>query len=291
MQADNEERYVEESQNRSLPLIPILVVVALAVAALAWYVLAPGKTELDTTPTPDITPVVPAQLPPPVVPAAPPEPDIPEPVETVVEPDPNTPIAPPEPELTLDASDPVVRKALLPELEGSSLAVALDNDDLLDRAAGLIDATSQGRVFHEVFKLPPPAGKFTVITEGENSYINPENYERYDAYAAAVGQLNPETVASAFHTFRPLLEQAYASLGYQADDLDNALIKALEQVATAPQLQHPAILEKDVTTWHYTDESLENLSPLAKQLLRMGPENQAIIQSQAIAIKKALLAP
>jgi hypothetical protein len=45
----------------------------------------------------------------------------------------------------------------------------------------------------------------------------------------------------------------------------------------------------DITTYTYEDESLENLSPIAKQLIRMGPENQAAIQAQASALRAALL--
>ena len=99
----------------------------------------------------------------------------------------------------------------------------------------------------------------------------------------------PDTLAAAFHQFRPLLEQAYANLGYQAEDMDNSLIKALDQVIAAPVLDEPAVLEQHVTTYTYADESLENLPPIAKQLMRMGPDNQRIIQAQAQALRDALL--
>ena len=219
------------------------------------------------------------------------EPDIPEPEPVpVTEELPEEPNEP-EPALTLADSDEPVQAALAPLVAGSALAPALDNTDLLQRAASLIDASSQGRAFHEVLKLPPPEEKFSVIERDGAHYVNPASFQRYDAYAQAITALDPQLLADAFHSFRPLLEEAYASLGYEEEDMDNALVRALDQVIATPELQHPAQLEKDITTWHYTDESLEELPSLSKLLLRMGPENQALVQAQAKAIRAALLAP
>ena len=119
---------------------------------------------------------------------------------------------------------------------------------------------------------------------------DPATYARYDDYAAAIGALDPDSLAAAFHQFRPLLEQAYGNLGYEEADMDNSLIRALDQVIAAPVLDAPPALEQRVTTYTYADESLEELPPIAKQLLRMGPENQRIIQEQARALREALLA-
>lgn len=292
MQADNEERYIEDSKTAGLPLIPMILAIGVLAAALGWYFAGPNE-DITESPGADITPVVPAEPPTPKELEEPPAPDIPEAI--VAEPssriEPNQMILPAEPELTLEQSDPPVREQLTPVLGNTVLSTSLDNDQLIDRAAALIDASSQGRVFHQVLKLPAPEGAFAVVTQGEASYASPANYKRYDHYARAIGAVDPTLLAQSFHTFRPLLEQAYAALGHEADQLDNSLIRALDQVIAAPVLDAPAMLEKDVTTWLYADKSLEDLSPLAKQLLRMGPENQAVVQAKARALREALLEP
>lgn len=287
MQADQEDRHFEQDETGGgLPIIPIIIAVGLLAAAAIWFLFSPE----DAPPPPpppavEITPAEPATAPEPVAPS---EPDMPEPVlvESIT-PEPNEP--PPPPPLRLDESDPVVRDEMAPLLADTHLAEALENDQLLDRMAGLIDATSQGRVFHEVFKLPPPAESFAVVQEGDTAYIDPASYSRYDGYTQAITTLDTGTLAMAFNTFRPLLEEAYAALGYKQQQLDNTLLRALDQVIQAPALEGPAALEKDVTTWHYVDPELEALSPLAKQLLRMGPENQALLQAQARALREELL--
>jgi hypothetical protein len=271
-----------------LPVIPLVLGVALVVIAAAWYLLGTGEPPAQAPPAPAEPAVVAKPTPAP----PPPAPDIPEPAPEPVAPvEPLEPEIPAPPPLKLEESDMPVREALASEVAGTPLAPALDNQELLTRAASLIDATSQGRMFHQVLKLPPPEASFSVIEIDGAAYIDPDSFQRYDAYAQAIAGVDPATVASAFHNFRPLLEEAYAALGYEGAEMDNALVRALDQVIAAPVLDEPAPLERDVTTWHYVDPALEELPSLSKQLLRMGPENQALIQAKARAIREALLAP
>lgn len=287
MQVDSEDRYIEEESHGGIPKLPLALAVLALVIGVAWY-FSGNKAETEPAPAPLTTPV-PAEPPAPLQPAAPPAPDIPtlSPVTVIAErSEPNEIVAP---ELSLDESDPMVREVLAESFTDSVFEQALRQDDLLERGTAFIDAAGNGSILNKVFPFPALEGKYSVIEVDGKSTTDPASYQRYDAYAASIGALNPETLAAAFHQFRPLLEQAYANLGYEAEDMDNSLIRALDQVIAAPVLEEPAALKLDITTYTYEDESLENLSPIAKQLMRMGPENQAIIQTQAKALRGALL--
>lgn len=288
MQVDSEDRYVEENGSAGLPKLPIALAVLALVIGIAWYFS--GSPEQEEAPAELVTPV-PAESPPPLEPEPEPAPDIPapEPATVVAEaPDPNDALKE-EPELQLKDSDPLVRETLAPALDDSVFAQALRQDDLLERGTAFIDAAGKGSLLNKVFTLPQPEGKFEVREEAGKLVVDPATYDRYDGYAAAIGALDADALAAAFHQFRPLLEQAYGNLGYEEEDMDNSLIRALDQVIAAPVLDEPAELEQRVTTYTYADESLEELAPIAKQLLRMGPENQRIIQEQAKALRDALL--
>lgn len=286
MQVDSDERYIEEKRPAGIPVLPlVLAILALAGIAL-WYFFGTSQDE-PTAPASEIVPAAPV----PAVPSEP-APDIPEPEPEPLpvatpSPEPNEP--PPAPPLTLETSDEALREDLAPVFTADALAATLQSENLIERGTALVNAASQGLVLPKLFPLPPPEGKFTVREDGLRVYTNPESYRRYDHYAQAISAMDPTVLADTFHKFRPLLEQAYAALGYDAEDFDNALIRALDQVIAAPVLQSPALLEKDVTTYKYVDESLEALSPLAKQLMRMGPENQLLVQEQARALRKELL--
>ena len=287
MRADNEEHYREESRPNRPPVVTLVAAILALTAAGYWYFTPEQAIEApripsEATPTAAEEPALPAE------PEPEPTPDIPEtaPV-TPVATEPNQP--PPPPPLALEQSDPVVRDVLQPVFAGGQLSPALQPDNLLERTVALIDLTRQGRVEPKLFPLPRPEGKFAVIVEGDRLFIDPAGYRRYDGYAMAISALDSQLLATSFHRFRPLLEEAWAALGYKADHLDNSLIKALDQVIEAPRLNQPPALVKDVTTYNFEDENLEALSPLAKQLIRMGPENQALVQAQARAIRAALL--
>lgn len=289
MQVDSEDRYVEEAGSAGIPKLPLALAVLALVIGIAWF-FSGGDAEPEAPPADLVTPV-PAAPPAPLEPESPPAPDIPElaPVTVIAERAEPTEIVPPEPELTLKQSDPLVREALAAQVADGVFEQSLQQEDLLERGTAFIDAAGNGSVLNKVFPFPAIEGKYSVIEIAGKPVVDPESYQRYDAYAAAVSALDPDTLAAAFHQFRPLLEQAYGNLGYDAADMDNSLIRALDQVIATPVLEEPAVLVKHVTTYTYEDETLENLSPLAKQLMRMGPENQAIIQAQAKALRAALL--
>lgn len=290
MQVESEDRFIEEPRKKGLPLLPIVAVAIIAIAA-GWFFLS--DKEPSSTGQLDTGAVTPADMAPnggkPATeqPAAP---DIPR-VSPMPAPTGDTPeeTVAAEPPLTLAQSDPLVRTALSPSLEGSVFAAALTEDNLLERATALVDATGNGGLLREVLAIPKPAGKFEIVRVDGEIVTDPANYRRYDVYAESIARLDMDYLATTFHRLRPLLEQAYAGLGYPAEEMDNALIRALDQVIAAPVLDQPAVLEAHVNTFVYQDPELEQLSPLAKQLMRMGPANQAIVQSQAAKLRAALL--
>ena len=292
MHIEPEDRLVDEDQapkgqSSRGPSVLILVIAVAIIAAAGYYYVsskqAPAPIAVEPAPS-VITPAAP--IPEPVVPAAP---DIPAPepvvVPAVIE------EVPAEPALTLDASDPEVRAALA-EAGESSLAISvLETDDILQRSAGAIDSFSRGLVPLKALPLTPPKEKFSTTTVDELTYIDPASYQRYDSYAQAIDSLDTELLAANFHRFRGLLEQAYAGFGYSPEEMDNALIRSLDYVLATPSLTEPATIKRKEAIFQYTDPELEQLAPLQKQLLRMGPENLAKVKRQAEALRKSLLAP
>ena len=229
------------------------------------------KAEPDYAPTPDI----PTPQPPPVA-----EP------ESLVEGE-----IPVQPAATLDASDEPVREALGDAGSSELYNNLLANSDLIQRSTGVIDGMSRGLVLNKILPLPRPTEKFTTLELDGQSVIDPVSYARYDVYAQAVAELDIAQLTAAFHSFRPLMEQAYAQLGYKAEDFDNSLIRALDQIVATPELQQAIPVKKKEAVYVYVDPALEQLAPLQKQLLRMGPDNLALIKAQANALRTALLKP
>lgn len=282
-----EAKAVEEPvKKRALPVLLLAVIILIAVVAV--YVFVMDRSEPQPAPAP---PPVPEVAPAPVT-APDPTPDIPvvlpelAPVtaEEVEE------VEPPPPPLTLAESDPPVRTSL--EAAGSpDLYVGLlSNSDLIQRGAGIIDGMSRGLVLNKILPLPRPEGKFKTLELSGQTILDPTGYGRYDPYAQAVSALDMSQLVATFHQFRPLLEQAYAELGYQGEDFDNTLIRSLDQVLATPEIRSEIALKKKEAVYLFADPELEALSPLQKQLMRMGPDNIVLIKAKAKALRAGLLA-
>ncbi len=285
MHPDSEDRLSQPARKSGSPII-FIIAALLVVAALGfWYLGDSGKQPEPTVPQA-------AQVPaPPPRPAEelPPAPDIPV-REEVVEPEPQAPPEPVLPPVSLETSDAEIRERIGATTQSELAASALANEDLVQRGAALADTLSRGILVHKALPLPKPKGEFSVQESNGALTIDPASYQRYDPYAQAIEEMDTETLVATFHRFRPLLEQAYAELGYDAEDLDNALIRALDGILATPRLETPPEVVKAVKSYKYVDPSLEQRSTLQKQLLRMGPDNVARIQSQARALRTALLA-
>lgn len=283
LMTDPEDRLTQSPRQGGLNPLLILGAIALLGVIVVVYLFSGSEPE---PPAPEPAPVVVTPEPEPEEPA--PAPDIPEPAPEP-EPEPEAPQAPTEPPLTLENSDEQVRTELSQAGSSELLDTTLANADLLQRGTGVIDGLSRGLVLNKILPVTAPKGKFTTIEVGEQQIIDPASYDRYDSHAEAIAELNTDKLVGTFHNFRPLLEEAYAGLGYKEDDFDNALIRALDQIIATPEVEGDIAVKKKEAIYVFVDPELEGLAPLQKQLLRMGPDNLAIVKDQARALRAGLL--
>jgi hypothetical protein len=103
--------------------------------------------------------------------------------------------------------------------------------------------------------------------------------------------LDMQQIAGVFHLVRPILESAFAELGYKPRQMDGIILRSLDNILATPVIVEPLQLVRESVTYKFADPKLEALMPLQKQLLRAGPENTQRVQQQALALKKALLNP
>ncbi len=286
MQPDPEDRYTdaEPRSSKGMPTGVIAVGVIIVAGILGWVFFG-GEPEAPP-PAPEPPPVVAPEPEP--EPELPPAPDIPDP-EPVAPAEPNEPPAPVVPPPTLETSDEELRERLADVSDSSMLESALVNDNLVERGTALVDSFSRGVMMPKLLPLPAPTGSFAVIETDGVVTIDPSSFERYDDHAATIESLDTDTLVETFHRFRPLLEETYASLGYDAEDFDNALIRALDRVLDTPEIDAPIPVVKHEAIYRFADPDLEQRPGVQKQLLRMGPDNIARIKRQADALRTALL--
>jgi hypothetical protein len=291
MRPDPEDRLSQPSSRAGVNIRLLIAAIILVVIAIIYFTGGEEEAPVESPAPAAVQAPEPAPEP-----ELPPAPDIPPAPPPAPEPEPEPASGPTEesaapeaPPLTLEESDPALRAALGPAGDSALLGGILAQDNLVERGAGLIDAFSRGIVMRKLLPVAPPGKPFPTSERSGQIFMNPAGYRRYDSYASAIADLDTELLADNFHRFRPLLEEAYAGLGYPPDEMDNALIRALDRVLATPEISDPIPVKKVEAVYQYVDPSLEKLPAVQKQLLRMGPDTLAKIKRQATALRRALL--
>ncbi|MGB1403282.1 MAG: DUF3014 domain-containing protein [Porticoccaceae bacterium] len=191
----------------------------------------------------------------------------------------------------LDNSDNFLRDRMLLIKHKPELQTWLNADDLVRRSASYLDGLARGNTLSKIFPLTAPEGSFAMHSDGDIIWLNAGNYERYNATVAVLTSFDMQSLGQIFHFIRPLLETAFAEMGYRPRQMDGIILQSIDNVLATPIIVEPIELTRDSVAYKFADPELEALLPIQKQLLRTGPENTQRLQQQALLLKEALLNP
>lgn len=165
----------------------------------------------------------------------------------------------------------------------------LATDNLIRQMASGIDRIARGQSPAADLPVLRPSADFQVAGRGNALTMDPASFRRYDRLAALVESLEPRGVAEAYRTIQPRLDDAYRALGRSEGGVDQAVDLAVQQLLDTPVPSEPiALVPGKGSTYAFRDPALEGLTPMQKQLLRMGPENVRRIQARLRAIRTEL---
>jgi len=189
----------------------------------------------------------------------------------------------------MDQMDAFLRQLLGALSARPELARWLATDDVTRRIVFTVDQVARGNAPTKENRSIAPSGDFEVTTRGRRRTVDPDSYRRYDGLAATVGSLDANAVARAYTTIKPRLDEAYRQMGHPDGDFDRTVELAIANLLDTPVVDEPpALVQSRGVNWAYADRNLETLRPAQKQLLRMGPENQRVVQAKLREIEAAL---
>jgi hypothetical protein len=166
----------------------------------------------------------------------------------------------------------------------------LGTGDLVRRFAVAVDNLAEGESPRKPLDFLKPEKPFAAAGAPGKLVIAPASYRRFDAVGTAVASLDAPAAARAYRELHPVLEAAWRALGYPKGSLDRVVSKALKRLEQAPVREGAVALVPAArgTLYEFADRRLEDLGPVEKHLLRMGPENTRRIQAKARELRAAL---
>lgn len=190
----------------------------------------------------------------------------------------------------LDESDAIVRDLVAKLSSHPRVAAWLTTDGLIRNFAVTVVNIADGRTPAQHLKKVAPSGAFQVRQDGHRIYLDPRSYARYDGHAEAVGALDAQGTARLHATLKPRIEEANRELGTGAD-FDAVFERAIVSLLRTPVVEGDILLQADSVAYRFADPALESLTHAQRQLLRMGPRNQRIVQGKLREIARYLGIP
>ena len=174
-------------------------------------------------------------------------------------------------------------KSALPELNNSDEWVRselsetalpwLAETELVRTAATVLENAARGEIPRKQLGFLAPKGRFQVRKIGSLIQVDPESYARYTPFVKTLQKLPPEKAAAMFKMAEPLLAEAVRELGSTGVSPRELVYTALAVALDTPRVDAATTLRQPKVVYTYASKELEDLLPLQKQLLRLGPRN------------------
>jgi len=271
----------DQARPRSSANIIIGIILLLALAGVAYFLLKPGDA---TIPEPKITKVAPIVQ------------------ETPKEPEPLVEFEAPEKAVEVEPLPPLnnSHETLLENLKSlgsQSLFSLLASQELIRKFVLAVNGIQEGKVVYEyrpVISPQPPfvLESFNVTVDGEEvsqDRISNKNFARYEPYVHALALIDPDAAVSLYKRYYPLLEEAFRELGLKKKNFHSVLIGAIDNLLAAPDVQGDLLLLRPKVFYEYADPSLEKMSQTHKLMLRMGPENARSVKATLRQLRARLI--
>ena len=259
----------------------IIVLLLILIAALAGYFLfTENKTPVplpvaNNEPAFPPTPSSPIQA----LPAEPEPPQALNPIE---------PLSPEEPLPELSTSDEPFRLALNEVTGGEGLTQEL-SEELIYHIVVTVDNLPRKYLPAKIVPLRRAEGVFVVNGKDDSLVISTGNAKRYARYVAAAMAIDSSKLVNLYRRYYPLFQNTYQELGYPQAHFNDRLVVAIDDLLSAPEPTPPVRLTQPKVLFEYANPRLEERSAGQKIMIRIGPENAAVLRKKLVEIR-ALIA-
>jgi hypothetical protein len=152
--------------------------------------------------------------------------------------------------------------------------------DIVRRIVVTIDNLPRQKVAVEKRPLKPVPGQTVTQTAGDEITLSEANYARFAPYVTLLQGMDTRALADLYVRFYPLFQQSYEDLGYPGQYFNDRLVEAIDDLLATPEIAKPVALVQPRVFYEFADARLEALPAGQKMLLRMGPQNAAVLKAK-----------
>lgn len=174
----------------------------------------------------------------------------------------------------LDESDPLVLRELQALGIKANLLALLVNEEMIRRFVVQVDNIAQGQMVPEQAFFKGLSKDFQAKQQGQQYQLDAVNYSRYHPYLELMESAPKAQVVALFNQLYPLLQAAYAELGYPNQQFRDRLQQAFTVLIGAPEVADSPLLVLDSVQYDFADSEVEQLPMAQKQMIRLGQKNQ-----------------
>lgn len=195
-----------------------------------------------------------------------------------------------EPELPpLAESDAPVRESLV-ENFGRQLEQYLVPNNVIRNTVVTIDNLPRKKTAVQMRPILPMSGEL-IVESGPTITLDEKNYARYAPLVGLLAKTDTSQVAALYKRYYPLLQESYEDLGYPQGYFNDRLVEVIDHLLETPAVEGPIELTQPGMFYEYADPSLEARSSGQKLLIRMGPENAALVKRKLRELREEVTKP
>jgi len=136
--------------------------------------------------------------------------------------------------------------------------------------------------------VKPLGGELTTSGDGDQVTLTDANYARYEQLIKIVQSTDTAQLAVMYKQYYPLFQQAYVGLGYPDGYFNDRLIEVIDHLLATPDATGPVLLRRPSVNYEFVDPELENRSTGQKMLIRIGPQNAAVVKTKLRELRKVI---
>jgi Protein of unknown function (DUF3014) len=190
----------------------------------------------------------------------------------------------------LDDSDIPLVDALGQAAGGAGVTPYLVPESIIRHLVVTVDNLPRQKVAVDKRPVKPVAGTFMANGDELHATLDSQNFQRYEPMVEVIKKVDMQRLAAVYLRFYPLFQKAYQDLGYPNGYFNDRLVQVIDVLLATPQVTGPIELVRPNVMYVFADPTLEARPAGQKLLIRMGPDNAAVLKSKLMELRAIVTA-